>query len=265
MGRLKSIDRLMLLIYAVLIIFGVGSAYFGYKLPGYITGLTTMFGFTFVFLHSFKQLGLVKTILLVSLTFVVSMIFEAVGVATGIVYGPYHYTLTLGPKFLGLVPYLIALAWFMMAYPSFIIAVTIIPPHWSKAWWKLGVAATGGVIMTAWDMAMDPMMVAGGHWVWEIDGAYFGVPLQNFWGWWLTIFVTIFLFMYVSNFVPNDLIDKDVKFNLLAVTGYAITGLSSVLLDLRIGLQGAGLAGFFAMLPWVMIGLITISRNSAET
>jgi len=254
MHRLKTISRLILLIYAVLIIVGVGNAYLGYKLPKYITGLTTIFGFAFVLLHSSKQLGLMRTMLLMGLTFVVSMLFEAVGVATGIIYGPYHYTLTLGPKFLGLVPYLIAIAWFMMAYPSFMIAVAIVPSYWSKIWWRLGVAATGGLIMTAWDLAMDPMMVAGGHWVWEVDGAFFGVPLQNFWGWWLTIFIAISLFIYIANVIPSDLIEKDAKFNILVVTSYAITGLSSILIDIRIGLQGAGLAGLFAMFPWVFFG-----------
>ena len=36
--------------------------------------------------------------------------------------------------------------------------------------------------MTAWDVGMDPMMVAAGNWIWETEGAYFGVPLQNYWG-----------------------------------------------------------------------------------
>jgi uncharacterized membrane protein len=39
----------------------------------------------------------------------------------------YHYTALLGPKFLGLVPYLIPAAWFMMNYPSFVIAERLIP------------------------------------------------------------------------------------------------------------------------------------------
>ena len=47
--------------------------------------------------------------------------------ATGWVYGPYHYTDQLGPKFLGLVPYLIPVAWFMMSYPSFVIADRLVP------------------------------------------------------------------------------------------------------------------------------------------
>ena len=68
-----------------------------------------------------------RALRLLALVFVVSLLFESVGVATGWVYGPYHYTDKLGPKFLGLVPYLIPVAWFMMSYPSFVIADRLVP------------------------------------------------------------------------------------------------------------------------------------------
>ena len=71
--------------------------------------------------------------------------------------------------------------------------------------WRLSVAAVGAVIMTAWDLAMDPMMVAGEHWVWDVPGAYFGIPLQNYWGWWLTIFVTFILFRILGGLTPENI------------------------------------------------------------
>ena len=84
--------------------------------------------------------------------------------------------------------------------------------------------------MTAWDLAMDPMMVAGGHWVWEQPGAYFGIPLQNYWGWWLTTFVTFWLFLSLARIHPEQDICHD-PFNHLPLWSYAITGLSSLLAD----------------------------------
>jgi lycopene beta-cyclase len=38
---------------------------------------------------------------------------------------------------------------------------------------------------TAWDLFLDPQMVGWGFWVWEGTGAYFGIPLVNFLGWFL--------------------------------------------------------------------------------
>ena len=41
--------------------------------------------------------------------------------------------------------------------------------------------------MLAWDIAMDPDWSTVDHiWVWHSGGAYFGVPLSNFGGWFLT-------------------------------------------------------------------------------
>lgn len=50
---------------------------------------------------------------------------------------------------------------------------------------------------------MDAMMVASGHWIWVIEGAYFGIPVQNFWGWWLTTFTTFLLFQWFGRINLN--------------------------------------------------------------
>ena len=92
----------------------------------------------------------------------------------------------------------------MMSYPSFIIASSVVPAE-EPVGLAASVAALGAVMMTAWDLAMDPMMVAGEHWVWEEPGAYFGIPLQNYWGWWLTIFVAFLLFLILGKLTPEKL------------------------------------------------------------
>ena len=117
------------------------------------------------------------------------------------------------------------------------------------------VAALGGVIMTAWDVMMDPMMVRGGHWVWEVQGAYFGIPLQNYWGWWLTTFSVFLVNGLVTRRNGGQARGQDDR---LAVASYIITGLSGILVcldpDAITQLGGAALAGFFAMSPWALMG-----------
>jgi putative membrane protein len=46
--------------------------------------------------------------------------------------------------------------------------------------------------ITAWDVVMDPGMARAGNWTWEIGGSYFGVPVQNYFGWVLTT-LTVYL------------------------------------------------------------------------
>jgi uncharacterized membrane protein len=48
--------------------------------------------------HAIYTLGLRHALIFLAFTALISMAFEAAGVATGAVYGPYHYTDRLGPK-----------------------------------------------------------------------------------------------------------------------------------------------------------------------
>jgi uncharacterized membrane protein len=252
----------LLLLYGLLVLYSTMTISVGGRVPDAMTPIITLTGFAFALLHASDRLGWKKTLLLLAFVFVVALLFESVGVATGLVYGPYHYTELLGPKFLGLVPYLIAVAWFMMMYPSFVMAEWIIPSSWKGARRLLSLAAIGGLVMTSWDMVMDPIMVAGGHWVWETKGAYFGVPLQNYWGWWLTVFTTFIVYLLVTRNRPAI---KEAWFDRQALIAFMITCYGNVIIALAGVLAGAGLAGFFALTPWVIWSWINMRKDSAVT
>jgi putative membrane protein len=151
-------------------------------------------GFTLVFvlfavLHCAQCEGWKRTGLFFVTAAFISYLLEEIGVRTGLIYGPYHYSDLLGPK-LGHVPILIPLAWFMMIYPSWVTARALLRGVDTRP--ALGIAAlalVAAMVMTAWDTVMDPGMAAAGNWVWEQGGAYFGVPLQNYAGWLLTTFL----------------------------------------------------------------------------
>ena len=127
----------------------------------------------------------------------ISWAYEQVGVATGLIYGPYHYTDVLGVK-VGHVPVLIPLAWFMMIYPSYVIANLIADDQPSGSRGSIGrivwVSFLSAAVMTAWDLVVDPVLSgpAVKAWIWEQGGPYFGIPVQNYAGWMLTTF-TVYL------------------------------------------------------------------------
>ncbi|NMB67614.1 MAG: carotenoid biosynthesis protein [Chloroflexi bacterium] len=223
--------------------------------PMVLTPLTTLVVFLFAVLHAGASYGWRRGLTLVAIVVATGLAFESVGVASGAVYGSYHYTDQLGPKFLGLVPFLIPVAWFMMIYPSFRIADQLATRIIPRGFWR-GVLTAGlaAVAMTAWDLAMDPMMVMAGHWVWEQPGAYFGVPIQNFWGWWLTTFTVLALYQLVLCWLPGN--DETTPPVVWAVLSYAVMGVTTVATDFMAGLSGPGMVGVFAMLPWVAIGWI---------
>jgi uncharacterized membrane protein len=151
-------------------------------------------GFTLVFvlfalLHCAATEGWKRTALFFAASAIISYLMEEAGVRTGLVYGAYHYGDSLGVK-LGHVPVLIPLAWFMMIYPSWMVARALLRElDTDSAGGIAACAVVAALVITAWDVVMDPGMAAAGNWIWEHGGAYFGVPRRNYLGWLLTTFL----------------------------------------------------------------------------
>ena len=226
-----------------------------FRLPSAVhrigTPLMTLLGTAAALWHAAGQMGWRKAGVFFFTVFLVGLLLEALGVSTGLVYGPYHYTDKLGPRFLGLVPYVIPLAWFMIVYASWVISRSMLQAFWgvSPAW---AVASLTGVVTTAWDLVMDPMMVHYHHWVWEAEGAYFGIPVHNFFGWWLTVALAVLLFEVGAQ--PSPLRDTAAAPCLWAVLLYALTTGSTLWATIEAHLLGPALVGFWATLPWALIG-----------
>lgn len=178
-----------LLFAAILYLILVEALWPWMKLPGLGNiGFTVVF-VLFALTHCWLMEGGARTGIFFGISAVVSYSMEEIGVRTGMVYGPYHYSDLLGAK-LGHVPILIPLAWFMMIYPSWMVARALLRGvEQSSMAGNVARAAVAACVMTAWDTAMDPGMAASGNWIWEKGGGYFGVPQRNYLGWLLTTFL----------------------------------------------------------------------------
>ena len=115
--------------------------------------------------------------------YLVSLASELLGTTVGLPFGPYRYGDGLGPKWFAHVPVLVPASWFMMALPSFALATRWVT---RDRWWRL-VVATG--LLVSWDLALDPAMShLMPYWVWGSNGPYYGMPLLNLVGWYVTGF-----------------------------------------------------------------------------
>lgn len=218
--------------------------------PSFLLPLSTVAMLGVALLHASQRYGWPRAALFWALTTLLTMLLEAVGVYTGWIYGPYHYTTKLGPRFLGLVPYLIPAAWFMALYPATVVAERALPRPWPSRRQRWVLPLLAGMTMTAWDLVMDPMMTAYRHWVWEAKGAYFGIPLHNFVGWWLTTVLVVGSFLALGRPpVPHSHPDDRE-----AVLAYGLIGLGNVIHAAALGLPGPALVGLFAIAPWVWLG-----------
>ncbi|MEW6716989.1 MAG: carotenoid biosynthesis protein [Chloroflexota bacterium] len=241
--------------YIILSVYLIVVTQLDFPFPVWAGFLHPLLALVFVLLHAGKRQGWRLTVLFLAVVVGVTLLVESLGVLTGWPFGRYHYTHRFGSLFLGLVPCVIPVIWLNMVYPSCLMAGMILPPHWNIWKWRVAVAALGGVIMTSWDTVVDPVMVYRGHWVWENEGWYFGIPLQNYLGWWLTTFVVLLLYLWLGNLQSGSFLTTR-RFDRLAVYCYVVTGLSSIFGALGAGLYGPAFVGLSSMTLWVLWSLL---------
>ena len=144
-----------------------------------LTGLTVALFFAASVVHALITRGPAWTVLLVLVTGGGGLVAEAVGLRTGLPFGSYRYGPALGPAVLS-VPIVVPLAWTMMAYPAHVIAARLVHGRIARV-------LVGGWALAAWDLFLDPQMVAAGNWRWQHPAVTLpgnpAVPLGNYLGW----------------------------------------------------------------------------------
>jgi uncharacterized membrane protein len=152
-----------------------------------LASFLTLFGL----LHGASTYGWRGILLFLVVCLGVSNVFENLSILTGFPFGWYHYSDAMGSK-LFLVPLQIGPAYFGVGYLSWTLARAILGDEDTRLAGLLSFAAPAiaSFIMVSWDLTIDPMMsTIAGNWVWHDGGSYFGVPLSNFLGWYLTVYV----------------------------------------------------------------------------
>lgn len=103
---------------------------------------------------------------------------EVMGSHSGFPFGNYEYTNTLGHELFG-VPLVVPLAWLMMSWPALIAGRRV-------ARGRRGVTVLiGALLLTTWDLFLDPQMVREEHWRWldTVGPTVHAIPVVNTIGW----------------------------------------------------------------------------------
>lgn len=165
--------------------------------------LSALLPLAFAVIHGSRQYGWRGILAFAVICLVVSNTFENVSILTGFPFGHYHYSDDLGPKFF-LVPMLIGSAYLGMGYVSWTVARLMLDGIRPAADRILALPALASFVMVSWDLTFDPAASTIGHsWIWQDGGAYFGVPVSNFLGWYLTVFVFFQLFALYQSRRPT--------------------------------------------------------------
>ena len=172
----------------------------------------------------------VKALLLFIVSFSFGVLVEWLGKTTGVPFGAYDYTAP-GPSIAG-VPLLVPLGWWAFT----LIALSVAPVR--RRLWLAPLA------LVAWDLGLDPLMVSKNFWQFEAGGAYYGVPVSNFVGWYLAGLGLMWVLMWLE---PRLKTERSPELRLVfVVQAFLIAvGLSFY------GMFGAGLVTFVAMIGFV--------------
>jgi putative membrane protein len=207
--------------------------------------------------HAASRLGWKSALSIFAAGFSISLAAELTGTATGFPFGPYSYTARLGYLIRDRVPINIPTSWFFMLYASLAICGRLLSAR-DDSLTKWRWAAAAALVLTAWDVAMDPAMVVTTHWLWHLpagdgslvrrvflSGLFYGMPLANWLGWLLT---GCFVARAMLVIVPPSRWAATVSTARLPLVLYAVNGIFPILVCAGRGMWWAAVFGAAAML-----------------
>lgn len=155
-----------------------------------------LLGTATVALYAYRTLGIWHWLGFMIPAIALSLSSELLGTSTGFPFGDYRYLSGLGYKISGLVPFTIPLSWFYVGFSAYLIVRMGLGKKSLPVWGQeLGAIAFGSLLLMSWDFVLDPAMsqTTMPFWVWDQPGAFFGMPYQNFAGWFGTgaVFMTV--------------------------------------------------------------------------
>jgi putative membrane protein len=164
-----------------------GAAYFTISFPDVPGASVGSYASTFLialpcFVALFRYLGARRAMLSLLTLSVFGFAIETIGIATGLPYGKFFYGDSLGPKALGLVPYLLPISYLPLV-------IGAVAASWNDSlgpYYRSLVVFRSALLLTLMDGVLDPGAASLGFWVWAEGGAYYGVPLSNYAGWLLS-------------------------------------------------------------------------------
>ena len=192
--------------------------------------------FTAVWLHGTARYGFKNMLIFFLITWLVSNFFEALSIRTGFPFGHYYYDALMGPRLFD-VPLIIMFAYFATGYSAWILSHILLGQNALplKKKYLFFIPLIASFLMVMWDLCIDPLCsTVASFWVWKDGGPYFGVPLQNYFGWFLVVYIIYQLFaIYLSKYEKRDLSKNTIFaskiFWVEIITLYAIQGLTQVL------------------------------------
>lgn len=225
----------LLVISMVLYVVAVLLPLAGLHLPlPYIVGPQVLAPSLFALIHGSRVYGWRGILIFTAICFVVCHIVENIGVVTGFPFGTYYFTDAMGPK-LFRVPLTMGLAYVAIGYSCWTLSLLILNGTQNKLRGTNSIAALAACIMVVWDFCSEPAWSTISHfWIWRHGGPYFGIPLSNFAGWFLTDFVIFQVFAFYLVKSGSGITSLPQTYWRLAVLSYIVVISANILSSINL-------------------------------
>ena len=107
---------------------------------------------------------------------VYALLVETSAILTGFPYGHFGYSDLLGVKLFGTTPWTVCLAWTPLMIAAYAVSASVFRNPMVRI-------ICAALIVTAFDLVLDPGAVRLGFWHYAGGGEFYGVPVSNFVGW----------------------------------------------------------------------------------
>lgn len=105
--------------------------------------------------------------------------FETLSIYTGFPYSTFEYGNNFGYKLFNVTPWTVFFGW-----TPLVIATTSLAMRITKKY--TAIILISALLLVIFDLVFDPIATAETFWIWDSTGLYYGVPFQNFIGWFIT-------------------------------------------------------------------------------
>jgi putative membrane protein len=222
-------------------------------------------------LHSAWTLGFRRALVFILVAGTIGFVFEVVGLDYGTFFGGQYVYHSVAPT-LAQVPIMVMLYWAVFIYTgysitnSFLFYRQIEKPNRKthRPGLLILLLLMDGIIVTAIDIFMDPIKVREGSWTWLGGGQFFGVPLENFLGWFVITIIVTGLFRLYEYFSPQKFTINALSVFLMPIFGYVGLVLFFTITAIKFHLLSLIAIGGTLMLGIVVVNLIFLAYETSK-
>lgn len=185
----KSIRKILFVFYTV----GVAGFLIPFTRPAFVYLIPFTLFANFIIVLWFQKRWNLPLFLVLFFIAVAGFFIEWLGVRTGYIFGNYHYSNVLGPKW-GNTSLIIGANWLMLVIGSQCLVSIVKLPRFIMAF-------AGAVLMLIYDYILEPVAVRLNMWSW--DGGI--IPLQNYLAWFLIALFFHYIYLKIAGKPQNTI------------------------------------------------------------